>query len=71
MTDDTASATDSSRTELDIFAARETNRALLSRESVAEALMLLHENGLPLHPDTPKNWDTFLALYPRGALNGH
>jgi SAM-dependent methyltransferase len=63
MTDDTASATDSSRTELDIFAARETNRALLSRESVAEALMLLHENGLPLHPDTPKNWDTLLALY--------
>jgi SAM-dependent methyltransferase len=49
--------------ELGMFAARETNRALLSRESVAEALMLLHENGLPLHPDTPKNWDTLLALY--------
>ncbi len=56
------------------FVARETNRALLTRASVAEALMLLHENGLPLHNDTPKNWDTLLALYhalhtaPRNAL---
>jgi hypothetical protein len=48
---------------LDKFAARETNRALLTRASVAEALMLLHENGMPLHSDTPKNWDTLLALY--------
>lgn len=59
---------------LDMFAARETNHALLTRASVAEALMLLHENGLPLHNDTPKNWDTLLALYhalrttPRQAL---
>lgn len=43
------------------FAARETNRALLSRASVAEALLLLHEHGLPLHEDTPKNWDGLLA----------
>ncbi|HYI83975.1 MAG TPA: methyltransferase domain-containing protein [Acetobacteraceae bacterium] len=59
---------------LDAFAARETNRALLSRASVAEALMLLHEHGMPLHEDTPKNWDGLLAIYhaarttPRDAL---
>jgi SAM-dependent methyltransferase len=59
---------------LDSFAARETNHALLTRTSVAEALLLLHENGLPLHNDTPKNWDTLLALYhalrttPRSAM---
>ena len=56
------------------FAARETNRALLSRASVAEALLLLHEHGLPLHEDTPKNWDGLLATVhaarttPRDAL---
>jgi hypothetical protein len=56
------------------FAARETNRALLSRASVAEALLLLHEHGLPLHEDTPKNWDGLLATIhaarttPRDAL---
>jgi SAM-dependent methyltransferase len=53
----------STRSALDDFAARETNRALLTRTSVADALLLLHENGLPLHNDTPKNWDTLLALY--------
>ena len=63
MNDDIACHNDATGSELDVFAARETNRALLSRESVAQALLLLHENGLPLHPDTPKNWDTLLALY--------
>jgi SAM-dependent methyltransferase len=59
---------------LEEFVARETNRALLTRASVAEAIMLLHENGLPLHSDTPKNWDTLLAVChalrttPRNAL---
>jgi SAM-dependent methyltransferase len=59
---------------LEEFAARETNRALLSRASVAEALLLLHEHGLPLHEDTPKNWDGLLAAIhavrttPRDAL---
>jgi SAM-dependent methyltransferase len=59
---------------LEAFAARETNGALLSRASVTEALMLLHEHGLPLHEDTPKNWDGLLATYhaarttPRDAL---
>jgi SAM-dependent methyltransferase len=53
----------STSSALDDFAARETNRALLTRAAVAEALQLLHENGLPLHNDTPKNWDTLLALY--------
>lgn len=37
---------------VELFAAHETNRALLSRGSVVEAL-LLHEHGLPLHEDTP------------------
>lgn len=46
---------------LEDFARRETNRALLSRAAVAEALLLLHEHGLPLHADTPKNWDGLLA----------
>ena len=41
----------STRSALDDFAARETNRALLTRTSVADALLLLHENGLPLHND--------------------
>lgn len=45
------------------FAARQTNRALRDRASVAEALMLLHEHGLPLHGDTPKNWDGLLAIH--------
>ncbi|MBD0273895.1 MAG: methyltransferase domain-containing protein [Acetobacteraceae bacterium] len=59
---------------LEAFAARETNRALLSRSSVAEALLLLHEHGLPLHEDMPKNWDGLLATVhaarttPRDAL---
>ena len=59
---------------LEAFAARETNRALQSRAAVAEALLLLHENGMPLHEDTPKNWDGLLAAIhaarttPRGAL---
>jgi SAM-dependent methyltransferase len=59
---------------LEGFAARETNRALLSRAAVAEALLLLHEHGLPLHEDTPKNWDGLLATLhavrtaPRDAL---
>ena len=43
------------------FAAHETNRALLSRGSVVEAL-LLHEHGLPLHEDTPQDWDGLLAI---------
>ena len=39
-----------------------------------EALLLLHEHGLPLHEDTPKNWDGLLATVhaarttPRDAL---
>lgn len=56
------------------FVARETNGALRDRASVAEALLLLHEAGLPLHNDTPKNWDHLLAVLharrttPRDAL---
>jgi SAM-dependent methyltransferase len=56
------------------FAAGQTNRALADRQAVAEALLLLHERGLPLHADTPKNWDGLLALHhaarttPRDAL---
>jgi SAM-dependent methyltransferase len=59
---------------LEAFAARETNRALMGRAAVAEALLLLHENGMPLHEDTPKNWDGLLAAIhaarttPRDAL---
>lgn len=44
------------------FLARETNGALLDRAAVAEALLHLHEAGLPLHNDTPKNWDHLLAV---------
>lgn len=44
------------------FLARETNAALRHRGAVAEALLLLHEAGLPLHNDTPKNWDHLLAV---------
>jgi len=44
------------------FVARETNGALRDRAAVAEALLLLHEAGLPLHNDTPKNWDHLLAV---------
>lgn len=56
------------------FVARETNQALRDRGAVAEALLLLHEAGLPLHNDTPKNWDHLLAVLhalgstPRDAL---
>lgn len=56
------------------FVTRETNGALRERGAVAEALLLLHEAGLPLHDDTPKNWDHLLAVLhavratPRDAL---
>ena len=38
----------------------ETNRTLRTRGAVDEALALL--NGLPLHPDGAKNWDTAVGL---------
>ena len=49
--------------ELGVWAKSQTNTALRDNAAVRLAQGLLHKAGLPTHPDQPKNWDTFLALY--------
>jgi SAM-dependent methyltransferase len=41
----------------------QTSAALRDGLAVEIAEVLLREAGLPLHPDRPKSWDTFLAVY--------
>ena len=45
------------------YVAGQTGRALRDDSCVAVAVAALHEAGLPVHPDMPKNWDNFLAIY--------
>jgi len=49
--------------ELCVWALKQTNAALRDDAATHSAQELLHKAGLPTHPDQPKNWDTFLALY--------
>lgn len=46
----------------DRFVAAQTNHVLLTSASVDFAVNDLRELRLALHPDTPKNWDTYLAV---------
>jgi SAM-dependent methyltransferase len=43
------------------WAALQTNRALSDHRDIDIACDFLAARGLPLHPDRPKNWDSFLA----------
>ncbi len=47
----------------DLWVAGQTNTALRDQAAVDRAERLLHEAGLALHPDRPKNWDGLLALF--------
>lgn len=40
-----------------------TNAVLLNNSQIADCREVLVEANLPLHHDTPKNWDNLLALY--------
>jgi SAM-dependent methyltransferase len=42
---------------------KQTNAALRDQNAAQSAKTLLNGAGLPTHPDHPKNWDTFLALF--------
>lgn len=44
------------------FLASQTNAALRHQDDVRLALEALRDADLPLHPDPPKNWDSYLAL---------
>jgi SAM-dependent methyltransferase len=45
------------------WALKQTNAALRDHAATCSAEALLSRAGLPKHPDQPKNWDTFLALF--------
>lgn len=45
------------------FVADQTCAALQDEGAVRVAMAALNDVGLPVHPDAPKNWDTFLAIY--------
>jgi SAM-dependent methyltransferase len=49
--------------EMNAFVARETNRALRDEASVQYARAATLGENLPIHPDPPKVWDNFLALF--------
>jgi SAM-dependent methyltransferase len=42
---------------------KQTNAAMRDQHAAQSAETLLNRAGLRTHPDQPKNWDTFLALY--------
>jgi SAM-dependent methyltransferase len=49
--------------DLLMFAGEQTNAALRVESDVGRATIALRRAGLPCHPDGPKNWDGFLAIF--------
>ena len=48
---------------VDEFAAEQTNKALREASAITFAASALRAAGLPVHPDRPKAWDSFLAIH--------
>jgi SAM-dependent methyltransferase len=54
--------------DLRAWVLRQTNAAMQDHDAARSAEALLKSLGLATHPDYPKNWDTFLAVY-HAAMN--